>query len=143
MFNGPDEKENRRKMEEQSARRQQIDFQREMIMHRKVLRGQITAMYGRRPLATEELRSLATQALGEGKELDRLMAVVGERVAKLPPETPPRMVPIPAAAATAETSSTYLYVGVALGVGALIAVGLLLLARWRRAPQEGASGASQ
>jgi hypothetical protein len=145
MFNGPDAKENRRKMEEQWARRQKIDFLREMIMHRKVLQGQVVAMYGRRPVATEELRSMATGILGEGKELDRLMAAVGDRVAKLPPETKPKMIPIPVAAAASAPaeSSTYLYLGIALGVGAVIAVALLLLSRRRRAPQEGAPGASQ
>jgi hypothetical protein len=123
--------------------RERAEFTLKMMMHRKVLQGQIVSMYGRRPIATEELRSMATAALGEGKELDRLMASVREKVAKLPPETTPKMVPIPAAAATAETSSAYLYVGVALGVGAVIDVTLLLLSRRRRAPQEGTSGASQ
>jgi hypothetical protein len=127
--------------------RERAEFTRKMMTHRKVLQGQIVAMYGRRPLATEELRSLATKTLGEGKELDRLMAAVGERVAKLPPEKTPRMVPIPVAPPVAavppEASSTYLYLGLGLGAGAVLTVALFLLARWWRAGRASAAKPAQ
>jgi hypothetical protein len=95
------------------------------------LEGQIVALYGRGPIATEELKATATNILGEGKELDRLMADVNERVSKLPPDTERIMTPIEADAPA--MPSKYLYLGIALGVGAVVAAILFMLARRSRA----------
>ena len=141
FFNGPNAEENRRKGEEQSARRQQIDFQREMINHRQVLQGQIVSLYGRRPVATEELKDMATNILGEGKDLDRLMTAVNDKVAKLPPEANNSVPPVEAEIPT--PPSKYWYLLATIAAGAVLAAVLVLLSRWRRANRQAGSKAVQ
>jgi hypothetical protein len=83
------EQQIRENQESQQKYREALDharFIQRMIRNRDVLQGQIVWLYGSRPLATEELRAAAKNALGEGKELDRLMTAVNDRIAKLPPE---------------------------------------------------------
>lgn len=115
--------------------REHAEFIRTMMKHRDVLQGQIVALYGRRPIATEELKNKATSILGEGKELDRLMTAVNDRIAKLPPDQTPNMTPVETAAPA--MSSKYLYLSIAAGAGAVLAIGLLILFRWRRAKRVG------
>jgi hypothetical protein len=140
VYHGPDPDGKRhKKMEEQWARRQHIGFLREMILHRRILQGQVVSLYSRRPLATEELKRLATDTLGEGEELDHLMSAVNDKIAKLPPEDRSSTNPVEAAA----MPSTYLYIFLVLGVGAVIASALLLLSRWRCSSRGNVPGSSQ
>jgi hypothetical protein len=113
-----------------------------MLMHRRVLQGQIVALYGRRPIATEELKRTATNVLGEGKDLDRLMTAVNDKVAKLPPEVKQTMTPIETAPPPTP-SKKYLYLSIAMGVGAVLAVVLLVLSRRRRASRGAGAKSAQ
>lgn len=138
MSTGKEADRAQRKFEEDQKRyleeRDRAEFTRTMMMHRDVLQGQIVALYGRRPVATEELREMATRILGEGKELDRLMVAVNDKVAKLPPEEKSTLTPVenpvPASA------SKYRYLLAVLGAGAALAALLLLLSRWRRGQRQ-------
>lgn len=122
--------------------RERAEFTRTMMKHRDVLQGQIVSMYARRPLATEELKETATSFLGEGKELDRLMAAVNDKIAKLPPEVAsPSPIPIEAPAPT--VSSKHLYLSIVIGAGAFMSAVILLLSRWRRSRRQMESGSAQ
>jgi hypothetical protein len=143
FFNGPDAEENRRKGQEQWVRRRQIDYQREMIKHRDVLQGQIVSLYGRRPVATEELRDTATKILGEGKALDRLMAAVEAKVAKLPPEDKNSRTAAMTPAKPRSPHSKFRTLGLLIGSGvALVFTLVLLFWRTHRTRQEGAGSPS-
>jgi hypothetical protein len=127
---GSSQEEVRKQEEEQrkyEEARERAAVTRLMMMHRNVLQGQIVGMYGRKPVATKELKETATGILGEGKDLDRLMTAVNEKVAKLPPED--RQDESPVEAVTPAMPSKYLYLCLALGAGAVIAVALLLIVR--------------
>ena len=60
----------------QVAARKKAEFQRDMIMHRDVLTSQISFLYSRKPLATDELERLATKHLQDDAAVERLMAQV-------------------------------------------------------------------
>jgi len=115
--------------------------QKKMIGLRDVLVHQIVGLYTRPPYATEELKSIATNILGEGKEFDHLMAAVNDKVAKLPPGE--RQDETPMEAIAPAMRSKYLYLSIALGVGAVIAVVLLLLARRGRENRGAKSNVTQ
>lgn len=80
LISGGDEEENQREMDEQLARRRQVEFVREMIMHREVLERQITSIYKRRPFDREELKEIASPILEQP-------AIVQELIAAVPPRT--------------------------------------------------------
>lgn len=83
---GPVYEAMKHKHDQQQAALMQARFQGEMIIHRDVLQKQIVSIYTRRPIAIDELQNIGTHIIGKGKDLDRLMAMVNDKVSKLPPE---------------------------------------------------------
>jgi len=72
----------KRKNEEQRKARQRVMWQREMILFRDILTGQIAFLYSRFPFATNELRELATEVLEDKAAVERLMGAVEKAVKK-------------------------------------------------------------
>jgi len=62
--------------------RKKAEFQRDMILHRNVIEGQIIGLYTRPPFATHQLQELAYEIVGETKAVDDLIAKVKTDVAK-------------------------------------------------------------
>lgn len=87
-YDGPKDTEDyRRLIKEQEDERKAVElalFQSKMIDYRTRLTGQIVYLYSRFPFATDELKSLATEALGNpmivNKLIDKVRTQIAERV---------------------------------------------------------------
>jgi len=75
-----------RKRQEQIEATEKAVLQRQMIQHRDVITSQISLMYSRLPLATDELRKLAMEVLGDEAAVNQLMSHVKEQIQKRPDE---------------------------------------------------------
>jgi hypothetical protein len=71
-----------RKRQEQTDAKRKAVFQRQMIEHRDVITSQISLMYSRFPLATDELQKLAMGVLGDEAAANRLMSHVKGHIQK-------------------------------------------------------------
>jgi len=74
-----DEKTFKREREAHFKELKRIDYVRTLYEDRVVLQRQLLDDYSRRPLAPDELRKLATMVLGEGPDVDKLMAALAAK----------------------------------------------------------------
>jgi hypothetical protein len=70
----------KQKHDQEWAARKKAEFQREMVMHRDVLIGQIAGLYGQKPHANQEIEDLARRTLDNPALMDKLMGAVDAAV---------------------------------------------------------------
>jgi hypothetical protein len=90
----PDEELERQHKQEWAAHKR-ATFQREMIMHRDVLIGQIAGLYGRKPYAKDEVKRLARDTFDNSALVDKLLAAVDVKMEADAKRTPPGPIPVP------------------------------------------------
>jgi len=93
--NGPEFEALQRQYNQEWAAYEKAKFQREMIMHRNVLIGQVAGLYGRKPYAKDEVERLARDTLGNSALVSKLLAAVDVKMEADAARTPPSPVPIP------------------------------------------------